>query len=109
MSVRAEDRTECSELAPARIEFLVCGLFDNAGKGRPVASDIGCPIRIAAESEIQPGGNLTRERPIAGVHVARPHCCADALLAEKRRPGQQKDTHAVCSCLPMVLHAEGMK
>ena len=58
VTMRAENRAEGSVLEPACIEFLELWVLNRIVVRRPIAADIGCPIRISGKREIQPCGHL---------------------------------------------------
>ena len=106
--VSAENRTKYSILEPSRVEFLEFWIFNRIVVRRPIASDVRCPIRIAREREVQPGGHLMAQTPIRAIDVARPHRRSHSLLAEESGSRQEKDALLVRRRSPVLLDSERM-
>ena len=85
MPVRSEDGTERAVFKPARVEFLECGVCERIVMRRPVTANVGGPIRITRQSEIETCRDLVVQAPIGAVDITRPDGGTNALLAEERR------------------------
>src|SRR5207248_3726166 len=105
MPMRAKNRAEGSELEPAGIQFLILRVSWKAFTRLPIASDIGCPVRISGQREIQSTCHLMAQSPIGAVDIARPDCSSNSLLAQKCGTRKQKYPLLICSCSPVLLHS----
>ena len=97
MTVGAEDGAEHAVLEPACVEFLERGIGEWILVRRPIAADVGGPIWISRQREIETSGNLVAQSPVGAVDISRPDGSAYALLAEKR--GTRKQKHALARVL----------
>src|SRR5215510_5726899 len=74
-SVRAKQRTECSELKPSHVQLSRVFLR------RDKPADVGAPVRDATQPGVDRNGNVSVQRLPSAVHVARPEERGVALHA----------------------------
>src|SRR5260370_20467567 len=108
VTMRAEYRTEYSELKPARVKLLVYRVIGRSIVGLPVPSDIGCPIWVAGKREVQTGRHLMAQTPICAVNIARPDGRPNPLLAHESGPGEKEDPLLIRGGPPMLLNSAGV-
>lgn len=79
----AEDWAERAVFEPARVELLKRRIRDGIIVGGPVAANVGGPIWISGQREIEAGRHLMAQAPVRAVDISGPHRRAHALLPEK--------------------------
>src|ERR1019366_4208124 len=72
VAMSAEDGTEGAVLKPARVELLESGIGERVVVGRPVSANVGGPIWIPRQREIETGRDLVAQGPVGAVDVSRP-------------------------------------
>src|SRR6185437_7558101 len=69
VTMRAKNRAEGSVLEPACIEFLEFRVLHRVVMRRPIPANIGCPIGVSGEREVQPCRHLVAQPPIGAIDV----------------------------------------
>ena len=105
LSVCTIQRTECTKLIPACIQFtpfliisIFCFCFIPLFLSCYIAvlytetTNIHCPVRYTAYCKIQSGSNLCFHIFPAGSYITTPCSCRITLQTGKSRTGKQEDT-----------------